>query len=196
MALKVPAIKLSKYPFRCKDHKCAGPRTPRPVFIHLHGTPAIRPEIQQALSVLLQELFLPASEGSYVSTFSNEAVDLHEATPPLLPATILQPVTTPGVHFQCILHLITILGIIVGTDAGTPRPGDRASARGMEHIGDEGPGMSANGTQSGPGGPISRSVIRAPATSQEGEAMTLVVYTVAAGVHKGKVVWIVGDSQS
>ena len=79
VALKVPAIKLSKYPFRCRDHKCSGPRTPRPVFIHLHGTSAIRPEIQQALSVLLQEPFLPASEGSYVSTFSHEAVDLDEA---------------------------------------------------------------------------------------------------------------------
>ena len=117
MALKVPAIKRSKHPFRCKDHKCPGPAALRPVYIHLHGTSAIRPEIQQALSVLLQELFLPASEGSYASTFSNEAVDLREATPPLLPPTILQPVTTPGVHFHRALHLATILGVHYCTSA-------------------------------------------------------------------------------
>ena len=57
-------------------------------------------------------------------------------------------------------------------------------------------GMSANGTQSGPGGIITRSVIRAHATAQEGEAFTLVAYTVAAGRLKGKVVWLVADSLS
>ena len=46
VALKRPAIKRSKYPFCCKDHKCPCPAAPRPVYIHLHGTPAIRPEIQ------------------------------------------------------------------------------------------------------------------------------------------------------
>ena len=46
------------------------------------------------------------------------------------------------------------------------------------------------------GGTITRSVIRAPATAQEGEALTLIVYTVAAGRLKGKVVWLVPDSQS
>ena len=123
-------------------------------------------------------------------------MDLHEATLPLLPATVIQPVTTPGIHFHRVLHLATIVGIIVGTDAGTPRPCDRAEARGVDHIGDECLGISANGTQSGPGGTITRSVIRAPATGQEGEAMTLVMYTVAGGIHKGKVVWVVANSQS
>ena len=55
--------------------------------------------------------------------------------------------------------------------------------------------MSANGTQSSPGGSITRSVIRAPATAQEGEALTLIVYTVAAGRLKGTP-WLVADSQS
>ena len=46
------------------------------------------------------------------------------------------------------------------------------------------------------GGTITWSVIRAPATTQEGEALTLIVYTVAAGRLRGKVVWLVPDSQS
>ena len=152
VALKLPAVKRSKYPFRCKDHECHGLATLKPVSIHLHRTPAIRPEIQQAISVLLQEIFLPAFEGSYATFFSNEALDHHEATLPLLPATVLQPITTPGVHFDRVPHLATIEGIVVGTDAGTRRPRDRAEARCVEYIGDEGPGMSANGTQSNPGG--------------------------------------------
>ena len=60
----------------------------------------------------------------------------------------------------------------------------------MDHIGNEGPSMSSNGTQSNPEGNITRSVIRAPATAQEGEAFTLVTYTVAAGRLRGKVVWL------
>ena len=160
IALKLPAVKRSKYPFRCKYHKCHGPTVPKPVYIHLHGTPSIRPEIQMAMSVLLQELFLPAFKGSYDTSFSNEALDLHETTLPQLPATIIQPVTTPGLHFHCVPHLACIEGIIISTNAGTPRPRDRAEAGGMDYIGDEGPGMSSNGTQSNPGGNITRSVIR------------------------------------
>ena len=53
VALKLPAIKRSRYPFRGKDLKCPGPATPKPVYIHLHGTSAIRQAVQQALSVLL-----------------------------------------------------------------------------------------------------------------------------------------------
>ena len=56
--------------------------------------------------------------------------------------------------------------------------------------------MSASGTQSGPGGTITRSVIRAPATAQDGEALTLVTYAVASGRPKDKVVWLVSDSLS
>ena len=85
IALKLPAVKRSRYPFRCKDHKCHGPATLKPVYIHLHGTPSICPEIQMAMSVLLQELFLPAFEGSYDTSFANEALDLHETTLPQLP---------------------------------------------------------------------------------------------------------------
>ena len=56
--------------------------------------------------------------------------------------------------------------------------------------------MSANSTQSNLGGIITRSVIRAPATAQEGEAFTLVTYTVVAGRLRGKVVWLIADSLS
>ena len=128
------------------DHECRGPAAPKLVLIHLHGTLAIRPEIQQAMSVLLQELFVPAFEGSYDTSFSNEALDLHETTLPRIPATVIQPITTPSVHFHRVPHLASIEGIVVGTDAGTPRPRGRAEARCVEHIGHEGPGMSANGT--------------------------------------------------
>ena len=105
---------------------------------------------------------------------------------PRLDRTVLQPVSTAGLHFHHVPHLATIKGIIIGTDAGTPRPKERAEARGVEHVGNEGPGMSANGTQSGPGGIITRCVIRAPATAQEGEAFTLIACTVAAGRLKAR----------
>ena len=148
------------------------------------------------MSVLLQELFLPAFKGSYDTSFSNEALELRVAAMPRLAAMVIQPITTPGLHFHHVPHLATIEGIIIGTDAGTLRPKERAEARGADHIGNEGPAMSANGTQSGPEGTITRSVIRDPATAQEGEAFTLITYTVAAGRLKGKVVWLVADSLS
>ena len=49
-----------------------------------------------AMSVLLQELFLPAFEGSYDTSFANQALDLHETTLPQLPVTIIQPITAPA----------------------------------------------------------------------------------------------------
>ena len=79
VALKLPAVKRFRYPFRCKHHKCQGPTAPKPVFIHLHRTPSIRAEIQ---TTILQELFLPAFEGLYNTSFSNEALDLHETMHP------------------------------------------------------------------------------------------------------------------
>ena len=122
VTLKLPAVKQSRYPFRCKHHKCQGPTAPKPGFIHLHGTPSIRPEVQMAMSVLLQELFLPEFEGSYDTCFSNEVLDLCETTLLVLAATIIPPVTTPGLHFHRVPHLASIEGIIIGTDTGTPRP--------------------------------------------------------------------------
>ena len=89
-------------------------------------------------------------------------------------STIIQPVTTPGLHFHHVPHLATIKGPIVSMDAGTPRPQKRAEAGGVDHTGNEGPGMSANGTPSAPEGTITRSVVRAPATAQEGEAFPLI----------------------
>ena len=56
--------------------------------------------------------------------------------------------------------------------------------------------MSAAGTQTGPEGVIARSVLRAPATAQEDEALTLISYTKAAGQLKNKVVWLIPDSLS
>ena len=52
------------------------------------------------MTALLQEIFLPAFEGSYDTSFSNKALELHEATMPRLASTIIQPVTTPGLHFH------------------------------------------------------------------------------------------------
>ena len=48
-ALKAPAIKRSKYPFRCRHHKCPGPPQARPVYIRLHGLPIIWQEVQSAM---------------------------------------------------------------------------------------------------------------------------------------------------
>ena len=85
VALKVPAIKRSKYPFSLQGAQVcrsgdppAGLHPPAwylgdppgdPTSLAYGHTTGNTPErIQQALSVLLQDLFLPASEGSYVTT--------------------------------------------------------------------------------------------------------------------------------
>ena len=56
--------------------------------------------------------------------------------------------------------------------------------------------MSAAGTQTRLEGVIAKSVLRAPATAQEGEAMTLISYTKAASQLKNKAVWLIPDSLS
>ena len=98
------------------------------------------------MSVLLLDLFLPAFEGSDNTSFSNEALELREAEMPRLASTVLRPITTPGLHFHHVPRLATIEGIIIGTDAGAPRFKERAEARVVDHIGNEGLVMSANGT--------------------------------------------------
>ena len=104
-----------------KWFKCQGPTAPKPVYIHLHWTPAIHPEIQTATSVLLQKLFLAVFEGLYDMSFSNEALDLHETTRPRLATTIVQLVTTPGLHFYRVPHLASIEGITPRQSQGRGR---------------------------------------------------------------------------
>ena len=59
------------------------------MYIHLHGLPSIWQEVQSAMSVILQQIFLPAFEGSYNKSFSNKALEPREAVMSRLDLTVL-----------------------------------------------------------------------------------------------------------
>jgi hypothetical protein len=113
----------------------------------------------------------------------------------LLPRTYLEPDPTPGFHLHPLPRLATVAGVVVATDAGTPGAKERARARGMDSIPDEGPGMTAAGVSAAPNGGKTAASIRAPATAQEGEAAAL-LHHVLATARQGHAVWIVVDSEA
>ena len=160
--------------------------------MRLHRADSIRQEAQDAIAALLQHLFLTESNIICGTVISSQVLNPYEVNMNRLDNTYVQPVTTPGPHFHDVPYLATVQGIIVGTDAGTPNPKERARAMELEHPAEECDGMSAAGVQLGPDGEIVKSVVRAPATAQ---AMALIVYVQAASEKAGKVVWVIPDSQ-
>ena len=58
------------------------------------------------------------------SPFTQEPVPVRQ-----LPPRIIQPIAQPGVHFHELKHVATIEGIVVSTDAGTPKAEARKTAR-------------------------------------------------------------------
>ena len=86
-------------------------------------------------------------------------------------------------------------GVVIETDGGTPGLKERAEARGVEAIPDEGPSMTDAGVSNGPQGTQTTASIRAPATAQEGEATALLHHVLSVSC-RGDTVWIVVDSEA
>ena len=76
---RASAISRQAVQVKCKHHECPGPTWVRPVYIHLHGTGSIRQEVQDAMAVLLQELFLSESDIIYESVIGSQVLNLYEA---------------------------------------------------------------------------------------------------------------------
>ena len=98
--------------------------------------------------------------------------------PPTATPMYLLPQTEPGIWFHDLPPLATIRGAIVATDTGTT-PAGMTMALAYERA----PGECTTETTSGIG------------TSQEGEALTLLLYVRRLEAQQGTY-WVVPDSQS
>ena len=143
----------TKYPVACKWHQCMkSSQSSRPMYTY---TPRpIQPEVLDAVEEMLQELMA----GGRPANVRRPAVAL-------LPRTYLIPKRIPGFHLHPLPRLATVAGVVVATDGGTPGAKERAKARGVETIPDEGPGMTAAGVSRNPHGGRTAASIRAPATA-------------------------------
>ena len=114
---------------------------------------------------------------------------------PLLPRTYLEPDRELRVHFHQLPRLATIAGVIIATDAGAPSVKERKAASGVDELPDEGPCMTAAGISLHAQGGYATASICAPATSQEGEAVSL-LYHIVSMTTVGEVVWVVMESEA
>ena len=76
---RASAISRQAVQVKCKHHECPGPTWVRPVYIHLHGTGSIPQEVQDAMPLLMQELFLSESDIIYESVIGSQVLNLYEA---------------------------------------------------------------------------------------------------------------------
>ena len=88
------------------------------------------------------------------------------------PRTYLEPCLEPGIHFHTAPDLATVRGYICAMDAGNPDAESQGEARGEESI-DDPEGMGAAIVQDVDGQAVSYSVMRGPATAEEGEAHSI-----------------------
>ena len=141
--LKEVAVALFRYPARCLTHKCPGHLDKGPIYMALHAPKALLSELRLALDMHL------------VGPFWGQRITAHPWVPHSS-AQYLQPLTEQGTCFYEWPPLVTIRGAIVATDAGA------IPARMVVVLAYE----SAPGV-------YNPKVASEVATSQEGEAMTL-----------------------
>ena len=149
---------------------------------------------------LLQEMYKPNDQVIVAPVFLGAPFSQHELPVATGPRHVIQPKTTPGIHFHEVGHVATIHGVVIGTDAGTPNNEAWKAAREVNVIDPPEHAMLAAGAQwkvVGEEGTVAMSTIHAPATAQEGEAKSLITYVQAANrLPQGTVVWMTPDSQS
>uniref|UniRef100_A0A7S1J937 Uncharacterized protein n=1 Tax=Eutreptiella gymnastica TaxID=73025 RepID=A0A7S1J937_9EUGL len=200
--LELPPIngESAKYYAKCLHRECPGPKLQECVYVHLHGGGQMLGEIQEAMMTLLNEIYRPSGRVMPAPVVVNTAFSQHEVPVRCAPPRVVDPITTPGVHFHEVDHVATIRGIVVGTDAGTPKSGARCQARNIQYVGPPELPMLAAGAQwkvVDDVGFVTSSTIQAPATAQEGEAKSLITYAKAANQPPpGTVAWTTPDSQS
>ena len=88
------------------------------------------------------------------------------------PPTYPEPRLEPGVHFHHLPDLATIRGYMMAWDAGNPSADVRKEAREVEELNNP-RGMAAAIVEEVNGAVIGYTVVRGPATSQEGEAVSM-----------------------
>ena len=196
------AQRRDKYQVKCKHHACPGPRNLTDTYVHVHGRDKVRPEVQDAMRELLAELYASKRPGDRCPNSGDGPVRLHAMPVEMGPRTILKPNLTPGVHFHHVTALVSILGILLGWDAGNPSMAERQEAREEDDIEDP-EGMAAAIVQEAGGEVVSRTILRGPATAQEGEALSMNVairsVQEATGLPPASdttAVWGIADSQS
>ena len=52
-----------KYQIKCKHHEYPGPNGAMDIYVHVHGRAEVRPEVQDAMRVLLAELYASDAPG-------------------------------------------------------------------------------------------------------------------------------------
>ena len=122
-----------KYHVRCKHHECPGPNGLADTFIHVHGQAAVRQEVQDAMRVLLAELYASNAPGDTCPDAEYGHVRLHLMPVREGPQTYLEPRLEPGLHFHTLPDLATIRGYILAMDAARPmwRAGRRPEAQNL-----------------------------------------------------------------
>ena len=131
------------------------------MFIRVHGLAKVRPEVQDAMAVLLvlAELYASDAPADKCPLPGIGPVQLHPM--PVLegPRTYLEPCLEPGIHFHTAPDLATVRGFICAMDAGNPYVDSREQARGAEFV-DDLEGMAAAIVQDVGGRAVSYSVMR------------------------------------
>ena len=145
------AQRRDKYQVKCKHHACPGPRGLTDTYVHVHGRDKVRPEVQDAMRELLAELYASKRPGDRCPDSGDGPVRLHAMPVDMGPRTFLKPNLTPGVHFHHVTALVTVLGILLGWDAGNPSVAERQEAREEDDIEDP-EGMAAAIIQEAGGG--------------------------------------------
>ena len=74
-----------KYHVKCKHHECPGPHGLADTYIHVHGQAAVRPEVQDAVRVLLAELYASDAPGDTCPDAEDEQVRGIWASPAITP---------------------------------------------------------------------------------------------------------------
>ena len=136
------AQKKDKYQVKCKHHECPGPYGLTDTYIHVHGQAKVCPEVQDAMQVLLAELYASNKPGDRCPEAEKGPVRLHAMLVQMGPRTYLEPRLEPGMHFHRLPDLATIRGYIMAWDAGNPSADDRKEAREVEEL-DDPRGMAA-----------------------------------------------------
>ena len=150
-----------KYHVRWKHHKCLGTRGITDTYIHDHGRAEVRPEVHDAMRVLLAELYANDKPEDKCPDAADGPVRLHPMPVAIGPRTYLEPRLEPGLHFHRLPDLATIKGYILAMDAGTPDANSRKEARGAEFV-DDPKGMAATIIQDVGGAVIAHTVMRGP----------------------------------
>ena len=140
--IRLDAHSADKYHVVCKHHKCPRPTGRDDIFIHVHGLAKVRPEVQDAMEVLLAELYANDAPADMCPVSGARPVQLRPMPVSEGPRTYLEPCLEPGIHFHTAPDLATVRGYICAMDVGNPDAKSRGQARGEEVV-DDPEGMAA-----------------------------------------------------